>query len=90
MNLRELFDSRMRSLGIYDLSKGTRSLVCCENRKLSACTGTFIWRDRMAEEKCSGIKRAVTERWRAPRERLAIPVKQGQISRRKAQRYCTE
>ena len=30
MNLRELFYSRMRSLGIYDLSKGTQSLVCCE------------------------------------------------------------
>lgn len=75
MNLRELFYSRMRSLGIYDLSKGTQSLVCCEIesylRVLEPLFGEIEWlRKNAVVSSCSPEHLAQYERM------LAIPVKQ--------------
>ncbi len=75
MNLRELFYSRMRSLGIYDLSKGTQSLVCCEIesylRVLEPLFDEIEWlRKNAVVSSCSPERLAQYERM------LAIPVKQ--------------
>ena len=75
MNLRELFYSRMRSLGIYDLSKGTQSLICCEIesylRVLEPLFGEIEWlRKNAVVSSCSPEHLAQYERM------LAIPVKQ--------------
>lgn len=76
MNLRELFYSRMRSLGIYDLSKGTQSLVCCEIESYLRVLEPFNlaeieWlRKNAVVSSCSPEHLAQYERM------LAIPVKQ--------------
>lgn len=75
MNLRELFYSRMRSLGIYDLSKGTQSLICCEIesylRVLEPLFDEIEWlRKNAVVSSCSSERLAQYERM------LAIPVKQ--------------
>ena len=75
MNLRELFYSRMRSLGIYDLSKGTQSLVCCEIESYLRVRKPLFDEIEWAEEKCSGISCSL-ERLAQYERMLAIPVKQ--------------